>query len=61
MAFAINIENWRLVDEYDNYEISSHGRVCNNKTARILIPVFQSGYHCVNLYKDNVKQTRFID
>ncbi len=42
-GFAGNIEQWRLVDGYDNYEVSSHGRVRNNKTARILIPWLNSG------------------
>ena len=36
MNFPINIEQWRLIDGYDNYEISSHGRVRNNKTNRIM-------------------------
>ena len=36
MNFPINIEQWRLIDDYDNYEISSHGRVRNNKTGRIM-------------------------
>ncbi len=53
MAFAINIEQWRLVDGYDNYEVSSHGRVRNNKTAKILSLWLNSrGYHSVNLYQD---------
>jgi len=33
---AVNVEQWRLIDGYNNYEISSHGRVRNNKTDRIL-------------------------
>ena len=37
MEFAHNIEVWRMIDNYNNYEISSHGRVRNNKTERILI------------------------
>ena len=36
MNFPINIEQWRLIDGYDNYEISSHGRVRNNKTSKIM-------------------------
>ena len=35
MNFPTNIEQWRLIDGYDNYEISSHGRVRNNKTSKI--------------------------
>ena len=53
MAFAINVENWRMVDGYDNYEVSSHGRVRNNKTARILKDRVNSrGYRYIALCKD---------
>ena len=31
MNFPMNIEQWRLIGGYDNYEVSSHGRVRNNK------------------------------
>ncbi len=36
MQIADNIEMWRLINGYDNYEVSSHGRVRNNRTMRIL-------------------------
>ena len=32
MQIADNIEMWRLINGYDNYEVSSHGRVKNNQT-----------------------------
>ena len=35
-VIADNIEAWMLVDGYDNYEVSSIGRVRNNVTGRIL-------------------------
>ena len=51
---ADNIENWRLIDGYDNYEVSSHGFVRNNKTGRILKScVDGGGYTQVMLRKDN--------
>ena len=59
-GFAVNIDNWRLVDGYDNYEISSHGRIRNNKTARILSPMLTKGYHSLTLCKDGVRQTHNI-
>ena len=34
--FPANIEQWRNVDGYDNYQVSSHGRVRNSKTNRIM-------------------------
>ena len=53
MAFAVNIENWRLVDGYDNYEVSSHGRIRNNVTGKILKSgIGNHGYLRVNLSKD---------
>ena len=41
MAFAVNVEQWRLIDGYDNYQVSSHGRIRNSKTYRMLT-------NCVN-------------
>ena len=56
-GFAVNIEVWRLVDNYNNYEISSHGRIRNNKTDRILIQSNDgNGYKQINLSKDGVKK-----
>jgi hypothetical protein len=55
-GFAVNIEQFRLIDGYDNYEVSSHGRVRNNKTARILSQGLRSGYNSVILYKNSVGQ-----
>jgi len=51
---AINLENWRLINGYDNYEISSHGRCRNNKTSRIFKPGIRSGYYVVSLRKNNI-------
>ena len=61
MNFPINIEQWRLIDGYDNYEISSHGRVRNNKTCKIMtIRLKQDGYHGIRLSKDNKKKDFLI-
>jgi len=49
---ADNIENWRLINDYNNYEISSHGRVRNNQTNRILKQSLRSGYFSVGLIKE---------
>jgi hypothetical protein len=52
MAFPANIEQWRLINDYDNYEVSN-GRARNNNTGRILKPgINGSGYHFVCLHKD---------
>ena len=39
--FPANIEQWRNIDGYDNYQVSSHGRIRNSKTYRMLT-------NCVN-------------
>ncbi len=57
MNFPINIEQWRLIDGYDNYEISSHGRVRNNETSKILkVQTQKDGYVTLGLYKDKKKK-----
>ena len=61
MNFPINIEQWRLIDGYDNYEISSHGRVRNNETSKILkIYAEKTGYFSLGLYKDKKKKQHRI-
>ncbi len=57
MAFAVNVEQWRMVDGYNNYEVSSHGRIRNNNTNKILKSCLSGGYQRVNCCKDGkVKQ-----
>ena len=53
MDIPYNIEHWRLIDGYDNYEVSSHGRVRNNRTNKILKGgENNAGYFFVCLYKN---------
>ena len=48
---ANNIEQWRLIDGYDNYEVSSHGRVRNNVTNNILKQSLRlDQYHQITLW-----------
>ncbi len=47
-----NRENWRSVNLYLNYEVSSVGRVRNVNTGRILRPSLDGGYYKVYLYID---------
>ncbi len=57
--FPGNREIWRSIDGYANYEVSSHGRVRNATTARILKPNIQNrGYYQARLCKDG-KQKKF--
>ena len=52
------MENWRSIDEYENYEISDHGNVKNIKTNKMLKPrVNSNGYYIINLSKDGIIST----
>lgn len=58
-----NLENekWVKIKDFPIYSVSSHGRVMNTNTKRLLKPVISSsnGYYEVNLYKErkgHVKQ-----
>jgi hypothetical protein len=44
-----DIEEWRHLDGYENYEVSSFGQVRNKNTGRILKPTNQGGYSYVGL------------
>jgi hypothetical protein len=59
MNISNNIENWMLIDGYDNYEISSFGRVRNNKTNRILKNSNIGRYYQIGLVK-NKKCKHFL-
>ncbi len=57
MNFPINIEQWRLIDGYDNYEISSHGRVRNNEKSKIMKSnLIRTGYQQIGLNKNGKKK-----
>jgi hypothetical protein len=56
-----NIEQWRLIDRYHNYECSSHGRVRNNVSGRVLKLCENSrGYFTVRLCKNGKALTRKV-
>ena len=58
MAFAQNIEQWRLIDGYDNYEVSSHGRVRNNVSNLIMKQqTVKGGYKRISLCNNGKKKT----
>ncbi len=48
-----NNEQWKIIDEYDNYEISSHGRVRRKGSPSFLSPILSRCYYYVNIYKDS--------
>ena len=49
---------WKPIDEHENYEVSSFGKVRNTKTGRILKSYNRGGYYCVGLSK-NAKISTF--
>ncbi len=61
MNFPINIEQWRLIDGYDNYEISSHGRVRNNTNGYIMkLMTDRYGYKYIGLTRDRKRKAHKI-
>ena len=57
----LNVEVFREIENYDNYAVSSFGRVKNTKTGRILKAGLDShGYLTVNLCEDGVKKIHRI-
>jgi hypothetical protein len=54
------MEEWRVIEGYDNYSVSNLGKVRNDKTGRILkFSSDKDGYSSVTLCKEN-KKTRYI-
>lgn len=51
------IEEWKLVEDYDNYEVSNLGQVRNKKTGRILKPSCKGGYLVVGLCSNGIGKT----
>ena len=52
-----NDEQWRMIDGYGNYSVSSFGRVKNTTTSRILKPGRDTdGYYKINLSKNSHKK-----
>ena len=52
-----DIEVWKNISNYDNYEVSTFGKVRNKKTSRILKPSNRGGYYIVGL--SNIKTKTF--
>lgn len=49
------IERWEVIDDYDNYSVSTFGRVKNVDTGLILKPWIgnNGGYKCISLSRNN--------
>ena len=52
------MEEFKKIDDYENYKISNQGNVKNINTGRILKPIKNcDGYYYVDLSKNGIKQT----
>ena len=55
------MEIWKKIDGYDNYSISSEGKVRNDKTGRILKAGHnRNGYEFVTLHKNGKKKSFLV-
>ena len=57
----LNVEVFREIENYDNYAVSSFGRVKNTKTGKILKGSVDSyGYLIIDLYENAIRKTHKI-
>ena len=56
-AAELDVEEWRIVAGYDNYEVSNRGQVRNRRTRHVLVPQNsrQTGYLRVYLGRGHTK------
>ena len=51
-------EEWKLIQEYQNYEVSNHGRVRNTEKDKVISNSRNKhGYYTVHLAKDGIRKT----
>lgn len=60
IAINNNIEIWKLIDGYLNYQVSSHARVRNTRSEKVLQPDIRSGYYYVNLSQGKKRKKHYI-
>ena len=53
-------ESWRPVDHFDNYLVSTEGRVQNRTTGRILRDANANGYRYVRLYNETGSECKKV-
>jgi len=51
------MEEWCIINEFPNYDISNFGNVRNNKSNKIMKICIKSGYYHVSLINTSVKKT----
>jgi hypothetical protein len=50
------MEDWKLIDEFPNYDVSSLGNIRNNTTGKPLKLGVKSGYYHISLVNKNIKK-----
>jgi hypothetical protein len=58
--FLKHVEEWDKVPGFNSYVVSTHGRVMNNKTGRILTNQIKDGYNTVNITNDEGKRKHML-
>ena len=54
----LNVEVWRSIENYDNYVVSSFGRVKNTKTGKVLKASDNGhGYLIIDLYENAIRKS----
>ena len=54
------MENWKVIMEFPNYEISDKGRVRNRKNGKTFIGGTFNGYYRVTLRKGNERKSKLV-
>ena len=55
------MEAWKTIKGFDNYKVSTQGRVMNMKSGKILIPfVTKNGYQMVSLCRGGMIQKMYV-
>lgn len=58
---VVNMEEWKTINGYSTYEVSSYGNIRNIETMHILKPKKnKGGYLQINLYRDHVCRTEKV-
>jgi len=51
------MEEWRIIKNFENYEVSNFGRIKNKNTFKILKLTNHSGYYNINIKNDNNRKS----
>jgi len=51
------MEEWRIIKEYPNYDVSNFGNIKNNKTSKIMKQTLKGGYYNIGLVNELGKKT----